>query len=59
MYLPLLDECWTLKSQQENNVGVAKTIMLHWMSGHTRLDRIRKEVIRDKVGVDPIIEKKW
>ncbi|XP_019256459.1 PREDICTED: uncharacterized protein LOC109234870 [Nicotiana attenuata] len=28
--------------------------MLRWMCGHTRLDRIRSEVIRDKVGVAPV-----
>ncbi|XP_070019320.1 uncharacterized protein [Nicotiana sylvestris] len=28
--------------------------MLRWMCGHTRLDRIRNEVIRDKVGVAPV-----
>ncbi|XP_075092427.1 uncharacterized protein LOC142172659 [Nicotiana tabacum] len=28
--------------------------MLRWMYGHTRLDRIRNEVIQDKVGVAPV-----
>jgi len=28
--------------------------MNHWMCGLARLDRIRNEVIRDKVGVTPI-----
>lgn len=28
--------------------------MLRWMYGHTRLDRIRTEDIRKKVGVEPI-----
>ncbi|XP_070057622.1 uncharacterized protein [Nicotiana tomentosiformis] len=31
--------------------------MLRWMCGHTRLDRIMNEVIRDKVGVAPIEDK--
>ena len=31
--------------------------MLRWMSGHTRKDRIRNEVIRSKVGVVPIEDK--
>jgi hypothetical protein len=30
--------------------------MLRWMCGHTRKDRIRNEVIRDRVGVAPIEE---
>ncbi len=31
--------------------------MLRWMCGHTRLDRIRNEYIRKKLGVAPIDEK--
>ena len=28
--------------------------MLHWMSGHTRQDRISNEFIREKVRIAPI-----
>ena len=31
--------------------------MLRWMSSHTRIDRIRNEVIHNKVGVAPIEDK--
>ncbi|KAK8921920.1 hypothetical protein KSP39_PZI019954 [Platanthera zijinensis] len=31
--------------------------MIRWMCGHTRLDKIRNEYIRDKTGVAPIAEK--
>ena len=31
--------------------------MLRWFCGHTRRDRVRNEVIRDRVGVAPIEEK--
>ena len=31
--------------------------MLRWMCGHTRLDIIRNEVFRDKLGVAPISDK--
>ena len=31
--------------------------MIWWMSGYTRLDRIKNEVIRDKVKVTPIEDK--
>ncbi|XP_075080138.1 uncharacterized protein LOC142165497 [Nicotiana tabacum] len=33
---------------------VAKMRMLRWMYGYIRLDKIRNDVIRDKVGVAPI-----
>ncbi|XP_070043260.1 uncharacterized protein [Nicotiana tomentosiformis] len=36
---------------------LAEMRMLRWMCGHTRLDRIRNEVIRDKVNVSPIEDK--
>ncbi|EXC32766.1 hypothetical protein L484_019880 [Morus notabilis] len=38
-------------------MSVAEMRMLRWMSGHTRMDRIRNEVIRSKVGVAPIEDK--
>ncbi|KAK8936323.1 hypothetical protein KSP39_PZI013809 [Platanthera zijinensis] len=38
-------------------MGVAEMRMLRWMCGHTRLDKIRNECIRDKIGVAPIEEK--
>ncbi|XP_070025164.1 uncharacterized protein [Nicotiana sylvestris] len=36
---------------------VAEMRMLKWMCGHTRKDRIRNEVIRDKVGVSSVEDK--
>ncbi|KAH1190454.1 putative protein arginine N-methyltransferase 6 [Glycine max] len=50
-------ECWTVKSQHENRVGVAEMRMLRWMCGKTRQDKIRNEAIRERVGVAPIVEK--
>ncbi|KAG2658209.1 hypothetical protein PVAP13_1KG266040 [Panicum virgatum] len=35
----------------------AEMRMLRWFCGHTRRDRVRNEVIRDRVGVAPIEEK--
>ncbi|KAL5142110.1 hypothetical protein HKD37_09G025345 [Glycine soja] len=46
-------ECWTVKSQHENKVGVAEIRMLR----KTRQDKIRNEAIRERVGVAPIVEK--
>ena len=45
-----------LKSQQENKLNVVGMRILCWTSGHIRLDRIRNECIREKVGVAPIVE---
>ena len=36
---------------------VAEKIMIRWMCGYTRRDKVRNEVIRDKVGVAPIEHK--
>ncbi|RZB91510.1 Carbon catabolite repressor protein 4-like 2 isoform B [Glycine soja] len=50
-------ECWAVKSQHENKVGVAEMRMLRWMCGKTRQDKIRNEAIRERDGVAPIVEK--
>ncbi|XP_070031549.1 uncharacterized protein, partial [Nicotiana tomentosiformis] len=47
-------ECWPVKIAHVQKMKVAEMRLLRWMCGHTRLDRIRNEVIRDKVGVTPI-----
>ena len=38
-------------------MNVAEMKMLRWMCGYTRLDRIRNECIRQKLGVVSIEEK--
>ncbi|KAK8941482.1 hypothetical protein KSP39_PZI009718 [Platanthera zijinensis] len=38
-------------------MGVVEMRILRWMCGHTRLDKIRNEYIRDKIRVAPIAEK--
>ena len=50
-------KCWMIKSQQENKLNVAEMRISHWISGHTRQDRIKNECIREKVGVVPIMAK--
>ncbi|KAL5150901.1 Mediator of DNA damage checkpoint protein 1 [Glycine soja] len=50
-------ECWAVKSQHENKVGVAEMRMLRWMCDKTRQDKIRNEAIRERVGIAPIVEK--
>ena len=43
-------ECWAVKSEHENQVNVAEKRMLRWMSGKTRHDRIRNDIIRESGG---------
>ncbi|KAK9681855.1 hypothetical protein RND81_04G017800 [Saponaria officinalis] len=38
-------------------MSVAEMRMLRWMCGHTRKDRLRNEIIREKVKVAPIEDK--
>ncbi|RXH87370.1 hypothetical protein DVH24_034270 [Malus domestica] len=47
-------ECWAVKHQHVHKIGVAEIMMLHWMCGHTRKDKIRNEDIRGKVGIAEI-----
>ncbi|XP_070025231.1 uncharacterized protein [Nicotiana sylvestris] len=47
-------ECWPVKKSHVQHMKVADMRMLRWMCGNTRLDRIRNEVIRDKVGETPV-----
>jgi len=57
--LALIDgvECWPVKKTQVQRLMVVEMRMIRWMCGFTRLDRIRNEVIREKVGVASVEEK--
>ncbi|PIO63506.1 hypothetical protein TELCIR_14892 [Teladorsagia circumcincta] len=48
-------EC--LAITHELRVLVMETKMLRWTAGVTRLDRIRDDVIRERFGVAPIVDK--
>ncbi|OIT40319.1 exocyst complex component sec6 [Nicotiana attenuata] len=50
-------ECWPVKNSHVQRMKVAEMRMLRWMCGLTRLDKIRNEVIREKVGVALVEEK--
>ncbi len=50
-------ECWPMKEPYVSKIRVVEMKMLSWMSGHTRLDKVRNENIREKVGVVPIKNK--
>ena len=50
-------ECWPIKKTRVQRLMVAEMRMIRWMCGFIRLDKIRNEVIIEKVGVVPIEEK--
>jgi len=50
-------ECWMIKKSHVQRMRVAEMRMIRWICGHTRLDKIRNEVIRGKIGVASITDK--
>jgi len=50
-------ECWALNESYASKVRVAEMRMLRWMSGHTKLDKVCNESIREKAEVVPIEDK--
>ncbi|XP_070012880.1 uncharacterized protein [Nicotiana sylvestris] len=50
-------KCWLVKISHVQMMKVAKMRMLRWMYGNTKMDMIRNEDIREKVGVAPIEDK--
>ncbi|KAG5571816.1 hypothetical protein H5410_061582 [Solanum commersonii] len=50
-------ECWLVKNAYVQKMHVAEMRMLRWMCGHTRSNKIRNEVIREKVGVASVVDK--
>ena len=41
-------ECWPTKRRHVQQLSVAEMRMLRWICGHTRLDRVRNDEIRDR-----------
>ncbi len=50
-------ECWALKESYMSKIRIAGKRMLRWMSGHTRLDKVRNESIKENIGIVPIEDK--
>lgn len=50
-------EYWLVKVQHIHNISVAEMWMLRWMCGHTKLDKIKNDYIRQKVQVARIEDK--
>ena len=49
-------ETWAVKKAQEKKLDVTEMRMLRWMSGVTKLDRIRNERIRGTTKVEEIFK---
>ena len=47
-------ECWPTKIRHVQQLSVAEMRMLRWICGHTRMDRVRNDNIRDRLGVAQI-----
>ena len=47
-------ECSPIKRSHVKRMRVAEMRMIRWICGHTRLDKIRNEAIRGKIGVASI-----
>ena len=50
-------ECWAIKKNCNQRMSVAEMRMLRWMTGVTRKDRIRNDIIRRNLDVAPIEDK--
>ncbi|XP_022004358.1 uncharacterized protein LOC110901883 [Helianthus annuus] len=50
-------DCWAIKKIHARKLEVAEMRMLRWMCGHTRLDKIRNKVFRERLGVASISDK--
>ena len=50
-------ECWPVKTRHTYRMKVAEMRMLRWICGNTIKDKIRNEVIRQRLNVAPIDEK--
>jgi hypothetical protein len=50
-------EYWPTKRRYVQQLSVAEMRMLRWICGHTRRDRVRKDDIRERLGVAPVEEK--
>ena len=44
-------KCWHIKKSHVQRMRVVEIRMIRWVCGHTRLDKIRNELIRGKIGV--------
>ncbi|KAD6796522.1 hypothetical protein E3N88_07418 [Mikania micrantha] len=51
------NDCWPIIKTQARKLESAEMRMLRWMCGHIRLDRIRNELIRERLEVACISDK--
>ena len=47
-------ECWPIKIRHIQQLSVVEMSMLRWIYGHTKMDRVRNNDIRDRLEIAPI-----
>jgi hypothetical protein len=47
-------EFWPTKRQYVQQLNIAEMCMLWWICDHKRRDRVRKDDIRERLGVTPV-----
>ncbi|XP_047267610.1 uncharacterized protein LOC124898038 [Capsicum annuum] len=50
-------KCWPVKKSHVQKLKVAEMRMLRWMCGQTKKDRVRNEIIQEKVGMASVEDK--
>jgi len=50
-------KCWPTKTLHIQRMSVVEMRMIRWICGHTRLDKIKNEVIKRKIEVASIEDK--
>ena len=52
MFRALVSEAWGLRVEERRKLDVMEMRCLRSMCGMTRMDRLRNEVVRERVGVE-------
>lgn len=50
-------ECWSVKNSYIQKLKVTEMRMLRWICRLTRIEKVRNEIIREKVGVASVEDK--
>ena len=47
-------ECWPVEKIHEQKMELAEMRMLRWMCGNTKMNRIKNQGFKEKLGVAPL-----